>query len=67
MNSYNGNANSSKASAPPLVFLRLLDQVCERLRYMHYSLQTEKSHVHWIRFFVRWHAGGTTSPLDALA
>lgn len=22
---------------------------------MHYSLQTEKSYVYWIKFFVRWH------------
>lgn len=55
MNSYNGNANASKTPGPPLLSVRLLDQVRERLRYMHYSLQTEKTYLYWIRFFVRWH------------
>ena len=34
---------------------RLLDQVRERIRYMHYSLKTDKACLYWIRFFVRWH------------
>jgi integron integrase len=34
---------------------RLLDQVRERLRYLHYSLRTEQAYVHWIRAFVRFH------------
>ncbi len=51
---YNNSANRSKTPAPPLVSGRLLDQVRERLRYMHYSLQTEKSYVYWIKFFVLW-------------
>lgn len=55
MYSYNNNPKHSKPSGPPLVATRLLDQVRERLRYMHYSLQTEKSYVYWIKFFVRWH------------
>lgn len=55
MSSYNNNPKHSKPSGPPLVATRLLDQVRERLRYMHYSLQTEKSYVYWIKFFVRWH------------
>lgn len=54
MYSYNNSANRSKTPAPPLVSGRLLDQVRERLRYMHYSLQTEKSYVYWIKFFVLW-------------
>lgn len=33
---------------------RLLDQVRERARYLHYSLRTEKAYVYWIRMFVRW-------------
>ncbi|MBE7939660.1 integron integrase [Ramlibacter aquaticus] len=33
---------------------RLLDQVRERARYLHYSLSTEKAYVYWIRMFVRW-------------
>jgi integron integrase len=35
---------------------RLLDQVRERARYLHYSLRTEKAYAYWIRFFIRWHA-----------
>ena len=39
---------------PPLRSERLLDQVRERLRYMHYSLRTEEAYVYWVRGFVRW-------------
>lgn len=35
---------------------RLLDQVRERIRYLHYSLQTEKAYVHWTKAFVLWTA-----------
>ena len=31
-----------KPRNPPLQFLRLLDQVRERIRYLHYSPSTEK-------------------------
>ncbi len=31
--------------------VRLLDQLCERVRYLHYSLSTEKTDVHWVRLF----------------
>lgn len=34
---------------------RLLDQLRERIRYCHYSLQTEKTYVHWARAFIRFH------------
>jgi len=33
---------------------RLLDQVRERVRYLHYSLRTEKAYVYWVRTYVRW-------------
>lgn len=39
---------------PPSGSPRLLGQVRERLRYLHYSLRTEQAYVHWIRAFVRW-------------
>src|SRR5262245_49326384 len=42
-------------SLPPLRSVRLLDQVGERLRYVHYSLSTERSYVAWVRSFVRFH------------
>ena len=46
-----------KPRAPPLLSTRLLDQLRERIRYMHYSLATEKVYLYWVRFFVRWSAG----------
>jgi len=44
-----------KPDSPPLKSSRLLDQVRERARYLHYSLSTEKSYLYWVRFFIRWH------------
>ena len=43
-----------KPGTPPLQSTRLLDQVRERIRYLHYSLKTEKAYLHWVRFYVRW-------------
>jgi integron integrase len=40
---------------PPLQSVRLLDQLRERIRYLHYSLRTEQAYVHWVRAFVRFH------------
>lgn len=40
---------------PPLHATRLLDQVRERIRYLHYSIRTEQAYVHWIRAFVQFH------------
>ncbi|MBG9389871.1 integron integrase [Caenimonas sp. DR4.4] len=48
--------------APPLHSTRLLDQVRERARYLHYSLATEKAYLYWVRFYVRWH--GLRHPRD---
>lgn len=36
--------------------VKLLDQVRERVRYLHYSLQTEKVYVYWAKAFVLWAA-----------
>ncbi len=44
-----------KPRKPVLQSVRLLDQVKERIRYLHYSLSTEKIYLHWVKFFVRWH------------
>ena len=41
-----------KPGTPPLLSVRLLDQVRERIRYLHYSLSTEKTYLYWIRFFI---------------
>ena len=55
-----------KPRNPPLQSLRLLDQVRERIRYLHYSLSTEKTYLYWVRFYVRWHGrnGKMTHPRD---
>src|ERR1700709_73511 len=47
---------------PGLQSTRLLDQVRERARYLHYSLRTEDAYVYWARFFIRWH--GLKHPRD---
>lgn len=52
MNSHN---NSRKTSMPvlakPQVFksTRLLDQLREQIRYLHYSLRTEEAYVYWAK------------------
>ena len=68
----------SSPQLPPLQAPRLLDQVRERVRYLHYSLRTEQAYVHWVRAFVRFHrmrhpremghplGDAVRSPLDAL-
>lgn len=42
-------------SVPAKPPVRLLDQVRERIRYLHCSLRTEQAYVHWVRAFVRFH------------
>ena len=37
---------------------RLLDRGRERIRYRHYSLSTEKTYLHWVRFFNGWQGCG---------
>jgi hypothetical protein len=58
-----------KPGTPALRSPRLLDQVRERIRYLHYSLSTEKLYVYWIRFFIRWHGreGQMHHPRDIAA
>jgi len=56
-----------KPGTPVLQSTRLLDQVRERIQYMHYSLKTEKAYLYWARFFIRWSAtqpGGMRYPRD---
>jgi hypothetical protein len=45
-----------KPGTPALQSTRVLDQLRERIRYMHYSLSTEQVYVYWVRFFTRWRA-----------
>ncbi len=43
------------STLPPLRSTRLLDQVRERVHYLHYSLSTEHSYVQWVRRYVHLH------------
>jgi len=45
----------SPSVLPPLRAVKLLDQVRERIRYLHYSPRTEDAYVYWIRLFIRFH------------
>ena len=40
---------------PPLRSVKVLDQLRERIRYMHYSIRTEEAYVYWVRAFIRFH------------
>ena len=50
------NNRSDKPDWVPPRSVKLLDQVRERVRYLHYSLQTEKAYVYWAKAFVLWSA-----------
>ena len=41
---------------------RLLDQIREQIRYLHYSLRTEEAYVYWVKNFIRFH--GLKHPRD---
>lgn len=55
LDKHTGIKFSMKPGTPPLQSTRLLDQLRERIPYMHYSLSTEKAYLYWVRFFIRWH------------
>ncbi|MES2049976.1 MAG: integron integrase [Pseudomonadota bacterium] len=40
---------------PVLKAGKVLDQLRERIRYLHYSLRTEDAYVYWTRAFIRFH------------
>lgn len=40
---------------PPLRSTRVLDQLRERIRLMHYSLRTEEVYAYWVKAFIRFH------------
>ncbi len=46
---------SPSPDLPPLQSERLIDQVRERARYLHYSIRTEQAYVHWVVSYVRFH------------
>ena len=41
---------------------RLLDQLRQEVRTLHYSIRTEQAYVHWVRAFIRFH--GLQHPAD---
>lgn len=60
MNSYEHAAKSREVpgrteARPPLQATRLIGQMRERLRYLHYSYRTEESYVYWAKFYIRFH------------
>jgi integron integrase len=56
MTSHNTAAKVRKlAPRPALHATRILGQLRERLRYLHYSLRTEEMYVYWVRFFIHFH------------
>jgi len=46
---------SSIQPLPPLKSAKVLDQLRERIRYLHYSIRTEEAYVYWVRTFIRFH------------
>jgi len=59
MNSHN---RSRKTSTPILKSTRLLDQLREQIRHLHYSLRTEEAYVYWGQ---EVHAAGPQALRDA--
>jgi len=52
-----GQLTESKGIEPPAPRPpRLLDQVHEAIRRLHYSRRTEEAYVHWIKRFIYWSA-----------
>ena len=43
------------SNLPVLKATRVLDQLRERIRYLHYSIRTEETYVYWVRAFIRFH------------
>ena len=48
------NKRQSSNALPPLQSVKILEQVRERVRYLHYSTRTEEAYLYWIRFFIRF-------------
>jgi hypothetical protein len=46
-------SDSSEGAAPRPV--KLLDQVREKLRLLHYAIRTEEAYVDWIRRYILFH------------
>ncbi len=59
MNSIAAAAQHVKVTPPPT---RLLAQLREQLRYLHYSIRTEQAYLYWVRQFI--HFNGLRHPGD---
>jgi len=46
---------SGTPSLPPVKSVKVLDQLRERIRYLHDSIRTAEVYVHWVRTFIRLH------------
>ena len=46
---------TSTSPLPPLRAVKILDQLRERIRYLHYSIRTEDGYVYWAKAFIRFH------------
>ena len=47
-----------EAGTSPLKSTRLQDEMRKCIRCKHYSLNTEKVCLYWVRFLIRWHGRG---------
>ena len=59
---YRFTAAKSSGELPPLQATRILEQIRERIRYLHFSRSTEQAYLYWCRFFIRW--SGTRHPRE---
>ena len=50
---------------PALRSVKVLDQLRERIRYLHYSRRTEEAYVHWARALIRFHGLRAILPSSA--
>jgi integron integrase len=46
---------AKSVALPALRSVKVLDQLRERIRYLHYSRRTEEAYVYWVRAFIRFH------------
>lgn len=53
--SINGIVKNLTSSLPPLRAPKVLDQLRERMRYLHYSLRTEEAYFYRVRAYIRFH------------
>jgi hypothetical protein len=58
--------NSSSPPLPPLKSVKVLDQLRERIRYLHYSIRTEDVYVYWVCIFIRFHGRRHPATMGAI-